>query len=103
MRKWIGFDSVDPHNIMDHFIQFFIFVGGSCARQNFVQLLWLASVLVLWTERNNMLFKLKERSIVPLLAKVQLISFWGLKAKYAKFPFGYHLWWQEPLTCLGIC
>jgi len=25
-----------------------------------------------------------------------------LKAKNVGFPFGYHMWWQRPLVCLGI-
>jgi len=44
VRTWIGFNLVDPNNIMDHFIQFSHFTGGSCARRNFLQLLWFASV-----------------------------------------------------------
>jgi len=64
---WVGFDSADSHNIMDHFIQFSNSARGSRARHNFLQLLWFASVWVLWTERNNRLFKLKEKSIMQLL------------------------------------
>lgn len=80
VRTWIGFNSMDPNNAMDHFIQFSHSTGGSRACRNFLQLLWFALVWVLWTGRNNRLIKLKERSIMQLSDKVQLISFWRLKA-----------------------
>jgi len=55
---------VDPHNIIDNFIQFSHSAGGSRARRNCVQLLWFASVWIFWIEKNSRLFKLKERSIM---------------------------------------
>lgn len=48
-------------------------------------------------------FRFKERSIMHLLDKVKLISFWWPKAKYVNFSFGYHMEWVNLLTCLGIC
>jgi len=49
VRSWIGIYSVNPHNIMDDFHRFSHSKWGSCARRNFLQLLWFASVCVLWT------------------------------------------------------
>jgi len=57
---------------------------------------------VLWTEWNNRLFNNKVKSIEQLMDKAQVLSFGWLKAKYVSFPFGYHMWWQQPFVCLGF-
>jgi hypothetical protein len=81
VRSWIAFYSVEPQHILDHFIRFPHVTWGYHAHRNFLQLLWLASVWVLWTERNNRFFKFKERSTMQLLDKVKMISFLWLKIK----------------------
>jgi len=57
---------------------------------------------VLWNERNNMLFSNKAKSIMQLLDKVKMAILGWLKAKNVCFPFGYDMWWQQPLVCLEI-
>ena len=39
---------------------------------------------------------------VQLLEKVKINSLTWLKAKNVCFIFGYHMWWQQLLVCLGI-
>ncbi|PNX63657.1 cysteine-rich receptor-like protein kinase, partial [Trifolium pratense] len=55
VRAWIGISLVDSTSLRDHFVQFTASSGGSRARRSFLQLVWLACVWVLWTERNHRL------------------------------------------------
>ncbi|PNX83053.1 hypothetical protein L195_g039091 [Trifolium pratense] len=49
---WIGSPLVTPQAPSDHFVQFTASAGGLRARSSFMQLIWLACVWVVWTERN---------------------------------------------------
>ena len=60
VRAWIRFDGVGTQVIQDHFYQFIYYIGGLKAWRNFLQLLWILCSWILWTERNNRLFKIKE-------------------------------------------
>ncbi|XP_045831292.1 uncharacterized protein LOC123922638 [Trifolium pratense] len=57
VRSWIGISSTGFTSIRDHFVQFTLSAGGSRARRSFLQLIWLVSVWVVWTERNHRLFR----------------------------------------------
>ncbi|XP_045797669.1 uncharacterized protein LOC123891830 [Trifolium pratense] len=57
VRSWIDIPLVDFVSLRDHFIQFTSSAGGSRARRSFLQLIWLACVWVVWTERNHRLFR----------------------------------------------
>ena len=102
VRHWIGFAGIDHCDISSHFVQFIYSTGGLKARRSFLQLVWLLTVWVLWSERNNRLFNMKESSMPQLLDKVKYYSLWWLKANKAIFVFGDQLWWSSPLSCLGI-
>ncbi|GAU16047.1 hypothetical protein TSUD_339180 [Trifolium subterraneum] len=56
VSSWTGSSLVTAQTLSDHFIQFTSSAGGSRARRSFMQLLWLVSVWVVWTERNHRLF-----------------------------------------------
>jgi len=102
LRHWIGFDDIDHCDISSHFVQFIHSTGGLKAQRAFLQLIWLLTVWVLWNERNNRLFNMKESSMIQLLDKVKYYSLWWLKANKAIFIFGDQLWWSSPLSRLGI-
>ncbi|PNY08383.1 heat shock protein [Trifolium pratense] len=55
--NWIDISAMGSTSIRDHFIQFTSSIGESRARRSFLQLIWIASVWVVWTERNHILFK----------------------------------------------
>jgi len=93
---------VDPLNITDHFLQFIHYTGSSKARRAFLQLLWLLGIWLIWSERNNRVFKNVETPILQLLEKLKFHSLWWLKANNAKFVYGLQRWWSDPLICLGI-
>ncbi|PNX85681.1 70 kDa peptidyl-prolyl isomerase, partial [Trifolium pratense] len=53
VHSWIGIPLVDYTTLRDHFAQFVSSAGGSRARRSFLQLIWLACVWLVWTERNH--------------------------------------------------
>ncbi|GAU29681.1 hypothetical protein TSUD_53330 [Trifolium subterraneum] len=102
VRSWIGFSSVDPHNLTDHFLQFTFSSGGLSVRRSFLQLTWLVCVWVIWNERNQRLFRNSEQSLPQLLDKVKLYSYWWLKTTNINLVSNYHSWWTSHFTCLGM-
>jgi hypothetical protein len=102
VRSWIGFSAVDAPTLSDHFVQFSFSVGGRRARRSFLQLIWLACVWVVWNERNLRVFKGSTTSVYQLLDKVKLFSFRWLLTTDVTLATNYHLWWSNPLLCLGI-
>ncbi|CAJ2630083.1 unnamed protein product [Trifolium pratense] len=75
VRTWIGISPVVSTSIRDHFVQFTLSAGGSRARRSFLQLIWLASVWVVWTERNHRLFRGSVSTTYQLLDKIKLFSY----------------------------
>ncbi|GAU31515.1 hypothetical protein TSUD_332900 [Trifolium subterraneum] len=102
VRSWIGFSSVDPHSLTDHFLQFTFSSGGLSVRRSFLQLIWLVCVWVIWNERNQRLFRNSEQTLPRLLDKVKLYSYWWLKTTNMNLVSNYHSWWTSPFTCLGM-
>ena len=93
---------MEPQHIVDHCHQFRYSSGGYIPRRSFLHMIWLYCIWVLWNERNHRLFSNKVKSIMQLLEKVKITTLNWLKAKNVCFSFGYHMWWQQPLVCLGI-
>jgi hypothetical protein len=54
---WISILMVEYTSLRDHFVRFTYSAGGSRARRSFLQLIWLACVWFVWTERNYKLFR----------------------------------------------
>jgi hypothetical protein len=102
IKSWIGVYSVDPQQVTNHFYQFVHSSGAYTPRWSFLHLVWLCCIWVLWTERNHRLFVNKTNTTFQLVEKVKMYSLRWLKAKNVCFPFGYHMWWQNILACLGI-
>lgn len=102
VRDWIGVSRADPFAIADHFHHFTYLSGGSVTRRSFMQLLWLLCVWVLWSERNNRLFKNKVTNIHQLVEKVKMHSYRWMKAANAVYVLGVHGWLACPFDCLGI-
>jgi len=75
---------------MDHFTQFAYSSGGFNSRRSFLQIIWLCTVWVLWSEMNNKVFSSKIKSIMQLIDKVKITTLGWLKAKNVCFSFGYH-------------
>jgi len=87
---------MDPHHVMDHFHQFIYSLGGHKSRRSFLHMIWLGCIWVLWNERNHRLFSNNVKSIMQLMEKVKITTLSWLKSKNVCFPFGYHMWWQQP-------
>jgi len=94
--------SVDPQHILNHYYQFVYSLDSYASRRSFLNLIWLCGIWVLWNERNQRLSANIAKTTVQLLENVKITSLKWLKAKNAYFSFGYHMWWQSLLACLGI-
>lgn len=81
---------VDPVDVSAHFVQFTNLLGGASTKHSFMQLLWLVCVWVLWTERNNRQFNNTDISILQCFEKVQIHSYWWMKATNVVFVLGVH-------------
>jgi len=57
---------------------------------------------MLWSERNNRQFNNTKNSIYQLVEKVQIHSYWWMKAANDVYVLGVHSWLACPLLCLGI-
>jgi hypothetical protein len=100
--SWIGISVVQYTSLRDHFVQFTSSAGGSRARRSFLQLIWLACVWVVWTERNHRLFRGTSCTPIQMLDKIKLYSFRWLKATNVTLASNCHSWWSSPLICLGL-
>lgn len=81
-------NGVDPIDVSDHFLQFTYLTGGTTTKQSFMHLLWLLCGWVLWTEHNNRQFNNTESNIHQSLEKIQINSYWWLKAGNAVHVLG---------------
>ncbi|CAJ2627870.1 unnamed protein product [Trifolium pratense] len=87
VSSWIGSSVVTAQTLSDHFIQFTDSAGGSRARRSFMQLIWLACVWVVWTERNHRLFKGSANSVHHMLDKIKTFSYSELCITGLHFPW----------------
>ncbi|KAK2445430.1 hypothetical protein QL285_016359 [Trifolium repens] len=100
--SWIDVSMVEYTSLPDHFVQFTYSAGDSRARRSFMQLIWLACVWVVWTERNHRLFRGSASTPTQMLDKIKLHSFRWLKATSVTLASNCHSWWSSPLLCLGL-
>ena len=77
-------------------------VQGTQGCADFLQLVWLLCVWVVWTERNNRIFNNIQTTIEQLLDKVEYHTLWWLKANNVLFVHDTQMWWSDPMLCLGI-
>ncbi|MCH79399.1 cysteine-rich receptor-like protein kinase [Trifolium medium] len=102
VSSWIGSSLVTAQTLSDHFVQFTGSAGGLRARHSFMQLIWLACVWVVWTERNHRLFRGSTNSLLYMLDKIKTFSFRWLKATSSTLALNCHSWWSSPMLCLGL-
>ncbi|CAJ2670936.1 unnamed protein product [Trifolium pratense] len=102
VSSWIGSSLVTAQTLSDHFVQFTGSAGGLRARHSFMQLIWLACVWVVWTERNHRLFRGSANSLLHMLDKIKTFSFRWLKATSSTLALNCHSWWSSPMLCLGL-
>ncbi|CAJ2658061.1 unnamed protein product [Trifolium pratense] len=102
VSSWIGSSSVIAQTPSDHFVQFTDSAGASRARRSFMQLIWLAVVWVVWTERNYRLFRGSSNSVYHMLDKIKTFSYRWLKATSSTLALNCHSWWSSPMLCLGL-
>jgi len=97
---WVGVSAVDPNSIMDHFHHYAYLSGGSKKWQFFMRLLLLATIWMIWQERNDRIFNNKAKSMSHLLDNVKYLSMQWLKKNVVNVYIGLFGWWQRSLDCL---
>ncbi|GAU35957.1 hypothetical protein TSUD_147420 [Trifolium subterraneum] len=102
VSSWAGSSLVTAQTLPDHFVQFTSSAGGSRARRSFMQLLWLVSVWVVWTERNHRLFRGSANSLSHMLDKMKTFSYRWLRVNNSTIALNFHSWWFSPMLCLGL-
>ncbi|CAJ2667925.1 unnamed protein product [Trifolium pratense] len=96
VSSWIGSSLVTAQTFSEHFVQFTDSAGGFRARRSFMQLIWLACVWVVWTERNHRLFRGSTNSVHHMLDKIKTFSYRWLKATSSTLALNCHSWWKTP-------
>jgi len=78
---WLGISSIQSGDIRHHFIQFSNMAGLPRVTHSFFRIIWFASVLAIWKERNYCVFQNTAFDSSILAEKVKLNSFLWLKSK----------------------
>ncbi|XP_024630693.1 uncharacterized protein [Medicago truncatula] len=99
--QWLGISFIAPAVARAHLHQFGHLAGLPRSTHSFLPVIWMASVWVIWKERNNMIFNRKNVDLNHLAGNVKLMSFSWLKANMPTFAFSYNDWWRHPLLCKG--
>ncbi|GAU35513.1 hypothetical protein TSUD_155440 [Trifolium subterraneum] len=92
VSSWIGSSLVSAQTLSDHFVQFTTSAGDTRARRSFMQLIWLACVWVVWTERNHRLFGGSAHTPLYMLDKIKTFSYRWLRAKSSTLALNCHSW-----------
>ena len=100
--RWLGISFIAPASTFDNLQQFCHLAGFSRAIHVFLTVNWMATVWVIWKERNNMIFNQKIDTLDHLVDNNKLMSFSWLKANKPTYAFSYHDWWRHPLPCMGV-
>jgi hypothetical protein len=90
--RWVGISFISPELVVDHLYYFGTLVGLSRFTYSYFQVIWHATVWVLWKERNNMIFKNTAQDLHKLLDTAMFMSFLWLKVKLLTSAFSYNDW-----------
>ena len=101
-QVWLGISFVCPGHIKDHYIQFTHLAGLPRASYYYLKVMWLASIWVIWKDRNNCIFKNTVIDPHSMLDKVKRSSFLWLSSNSIPLDFSFHDWWRHPLLCIGV-
>ncbi|GAU15917.1 hypothetical protein TSUD_41400 [Trifolium subterraneum] len=102
VSSWIDPSLVIAQTLSDYFVQFTSSAGDSRGRRSFMQLIWLACVWVVWTERNHRLFRGSADTSLHMLDKIKTFSYRWLRANSSTLALNCHSWWSSYMLCLGL-
>jgi len=99
---WLDISFVCPGSMEDHFTQFIHMAGLPRSSHYYFKVIWLASTLAIWKDRNNRAFKNTVIDPYRILEKVKLNSFLWLSSNPVPIAFGFHGWWRHPTLCMCV-
>lgn len=100
--KWWGIFGSFQGDCKSHFFQFSGLIGGSAKQIGLWNMVWLATIWVIWSTRNACIFKGKEVQVGELLEQVKLKSWLWITAKDNKFKYPLASWYSNPRVCLDL-
>jgi hypothetical protein len=102
MWNWLGITSVLSGYLRHHFIQFTKMAGMPRFSHSFFEIIWFATIWMIWKDRNSRVFQNKASNPFTLVEKIQQQSFLWLKSKQTPLAYSYHEWCKHPLLCMGV-
>jgi len=100
--QWLGILFTAPASASDHLYHFGYLAGLSRLSHSFMTVIWMATVWVIWKERNNRIFNQKIDTLDHSVDKVKFMSFSWPQANMPTFAYSYNDWWRHPLPCMGV-
>jgi len=100
--QWLGISFTAPASASDHLYHFGHLAGLPRLSHSFMTVIWMATVWVIWKERNNRIFNQKIDTLDHSVDKVKFMSFSWLQANMPTFAYSYNDWWRHPLPCMGV-
>ena len=99
VMRWLNFNIITPPNLFLHALGWSREVSSKKLRRG-AWVIWHAVVWVIWTSRNNMIFKAKTFEILELVDHIKLLSWqWCLSRLNIK-TFLFYEWCWNPRFCL---
>jgi hypothetical protein len=100
--QWLGISFIAPTCASDNLYHYDHLVGIPRLSHTFMTVIWMATVWVIWKERNNMIFNQKIDTLDHLVDKVKFMPFSWLHANMPTFAYNYNDRWRHPLPCMGV-
>lgn len=97
---WWGFQSPLFDSCKVHYFHFLGILLGSKEQRDIWELVWYATIWVIWNARNELLFKEKQVVISELMEQIKLKTWLWVTAK-SSYP--YASWFVNPGDCVGFC
>lgn len=100
--KWLGVTVVLHKDPKEHFLQFCVISGVGSRSSKTMILVWIATVYVLWSCRNNSVFRGEAVDVERIVDLVQFRSWLWLKAKARGFSVSHYEWVSNPNICINL-
>jgi hypothetical protein len=100
--KWLGISFVLAGELRNHYIQFTKMAGMPLFTRLYFNIIWFATVWVIWKDRNHRVFQNTISDPTNLIELVKCNSYLWLRSKQVAFGYSYHDWWKHPIPCMGV-
>ena len=100
--RWLDISFVQQNDLKSHFLSFHMFQVSN--NQNLIwKGVWVAVVICIWDQRNQIIFKQGVVDAEEIFQKVQLKTWMWMKHKMQSFNHSFVDWVLNPNICFKIC